>query len=106
MPEQFFTKGHALIVGVGADLPGTVNDAEGLANILKDEGRCAYLPKQVHLLTDEKANRDSVLTALDELAQSTDDESAVIIYYSGHGYQQGNTGIICNDNILAGVGPL
>jgi uncharacterized caspase-like protein len=32
-------------------------------------------------------NRESVLTALDDLAKSTDDESTVIIYFSGHGHQ-------------------
>lgn len=82
-----FTNGHALIVGVGADLPCTIKDAEGLAEILKDEERCAYPPEQVHLLTEKNANSESVLTALDDLAKSTNDESTVIIYFSGHGHQ-------------------
>ncbi len=90
MPKNF-TEGHALIVGVGADLPRTINDAKGLANILKDKGRCAYPPEQVHLLTSEQANRKSVLTALDKLAQSTDSDSTVIIYFSGHGYTTGQS---------------
>ena len=37
-----FSKGHALIVGVGADLPNTVNDAIGLAEILTDPDRCKH----------------------------------------------------------------
>jgi hypothetical protein len=90
MSEPFFTKGHALIVGVGADLRGTIDDAEGLAKILKDTGRCAYPPEQVHLLTGQQANRDAVLMALDDLAKSTDDDSTVIFYFSGHGYQYEN----------------
>jgi len=92
MPKNF-TEGHALIIGVGDDndLPGTINDAKGLADILKNEGRCAYLPEQVHLLTNEQANRDSVLTSLDKLAQSTDSNSTVIIYFSGHGYTTGKS---------------
>jgi hypothetical protein len=85
--SEKFQKGHALIVGVGADLLCTISDAEGLAKILKDEARCAYPSEQVHLLTSKKANRESVLTALDDLAKSTDDESTVIIYFSGHGHQ-------------------
>jgi uncharacterized caspase-like protein len=82
-----FTNGHALIVGVGADLPCTIKDAEGLAEILKDEERCAYPPEQVHLLTEKNANRESVLMTLDKLAKSTNDESTIIIYFSGHGHQ-------------------
>jgi hypothetical protein len=92
MSEQFFTKGHALIIGVGADLLGTIDDAEGLAKILTDKGRCAYPPQQVHLLTGKGANREAVLTALDDLAKSTrDEESTIIIYFSGHGYQYGQS---------------
>ncbi|MBK8431290.1 MAG: hypothetical protein IPL28_08370 [Chloroflexi bacterium] len=46
-----FTKGHAVLIGVGADLPNTVDDANGLADILKDPSRCAYLANQVQLLS-------------------------------------------------------
>jgi hypothetical protein len=82
-----FEQGHALVVGVGADLPNTVEDAVGLAEILRDPARCAYPPNQVHLLTGEDATREQVLTVLDTLAHSTDAQSTVIIYYSGHGYR-------------------
>lgn len=46
-----FVHGHALVVGVGADLPNTVDDAIGLASILCDPERCAYPAEQVKLLT-------------------------------------------------------
>ncbi|MDY7076489.1 MAG: caspase family protein [Chloroflexota bacterium] len=82
-----FKQGYALIVGVGADLPNTVDDATGLANILKDPERCGYPLEQVHLLVGEDATRGAVLAMLDALAQSTDSRSAVIVYFSGHGYQ-------------------
>ncbi|MBW4559638.1 MAG: caspase family protein [Mojavia pulchra JT2-VF2] len=85
--NKLFSQGHACIVGVGGDLPNTVDDAVGFANILKDPERCAYLPEQVHLLTKEQANRDGILAALDQLAQSTTPDSTVIVYFSGHGYQ-------------------
>ncbi|RKZ71242.1 MAG: caspase family protein [Candidatus Parabeggiatoa sp. nov. 1] len=90
MSKQHFTNGHALIIGVGADLPGTINDAEGFANILKDEGRCAYPPEQVALFTSTDAHRQAVLKALDDLAQATDEASTMILYFSGHGYKHGN----------------
>jgi len=85
-----FNQGHALIIGIGVDLPNTVDDAIGLADILKDAGRCAYPPEQVHLLTGEEATRDAVLAALGTLAQSTHlptPQSTVLVYFSGHGYQ-------------------
>ena len=82
-----FDQGHALVIGVGADLPNTVDDAQGLADILKDEERCAYPPEQVHTLTGANTTREATLAALDELARSTDPKSTVLIYFSGHGYQ-------------------
>ncbi|YAF98609.1 MAG: caspase family protein [Nodularia sp. CChRGM 3473] len=85
--NALFSQGHACIVGVGGDLPNTVDDAVGLANILKDAERCAYPPEQVHLLTKEQANREGILAALDQLAHSTTSDSTVIVYFSGHGYQ-------------------
>lgn len=85
--ETLFTQGHACIIGVGSDLPNTINDAKGLANILQDTGRCAYPQEQVHLLTGEQAKRENILSTLDNLATTTNSESTVIIYFSGHGYQ-------------------
>ncbi|MEA3341028.1 MAG: caspase family protein [Chloroflexota bacterium] len=82
-----FDHGHALIVGVGADLPNTVDDAAGIAEILKDPARCAYPPDQVHTLTGERATRAAILSALDDLAESTNPESTLTVYFSGHGYQ-------------------
>ena len=86
-PRGRFAQGHALLVGVGDDLPTTVDDAVGLAGILKDNGRCAYPPEQVHELIGEQATRATILTILDELARSTDSQSTVIVYFSGHGYR-------------------
>lgn len=82
-----FNQGHALVVGVGADLPGTEDDAEALAEALTAPGRCAYPPGQVCLLTGENATRDRILTALDTLAESTNTESTALVYFSGHGYR-------------------
>ena len=82
-----FDQGHALVVGVGADLPNTVDDATGLAGILMDPARCAYPGDQVHLLTGADATRERILSALDALARSASSESTVVVYYSGHGYR-------------------
>ncbi len=82
-----FQEGHALLIGAGADLPFTIDDARGIANILKDPERCAYPADQVELLVGEAAGRQAVLDALDRLAERADESSTVIIYFSGHGYR-------------------
>lgn len=79
--------GHALVIGVGGDLPGTVGDAEALADILRAPDRCGYPSDQVTLLTDSAAARDGILDALDTLAQSASCQSTVVVYFSGHGYR-------------------
>ncbi|MCX6679744.1 MAG: caspase family protein [Methanothrix sp.] len=81
-----FQAGHALLIGAGADLPFTIDDARGIADILKDPERCAYPAGQVELLVGETAHRQAVLDALDRLAERADESSTVIIYFSGHGY--------------------
>lgn len=82
-----FTQGHALSIGVGADLPNTVTDAAGIAALLRDGERCAYPTEQIQLLTEEKATRADILTALDHLANTTGPETTVVFYFSGHGYE-------------------
>ena len=84
---MLFDRGYAVVVGVGSDLPNTIEDAKGLAGILNDPERCSYPPKHVHLLTGEGATRKAILTTLDTLVQSTDSQSTVLIYFSGHGYR-------------------
>ncbi|MBN1659993.1 MAG: caspase family protein [Anaerolineae bacterium] len=82
-----FEHGHALLVGVGADLPGTVDDAAGLAAVLRDPARCAYPPDQVHLLSGGGATRANILAALDALVAAAAPEATVLFYFSGHGYR-------------------
>ena len=82
-----FKEGHALLVGVGADLANTIDDAIEMNAILTDEERCAYPQGQVQLLTGEKATRADVLAGLDKLAKTAKADSTVIVYFSGHGYQ-------------------
>lgn len=85
--SQFFEKGYALIVGVGADLPMTVDDATAVAELLQDQTRCAYLPDQVRLLTSEDAHRQAILDQLDWLATSAPTDATALVYFSGHGME-------------------
>jgi hypothetical protein len=87
MMSKTFEHGHALIIGCGADLPETVDGAVGLADILTARERCAYPVPQVHLLTEERATRTSILTKLDDLAKLNDPQATIIFYFSGHGYR-------------------
>lgn len=82
-----FDHGYALLVGVGADLPVTASDALGLRELLVDETRCAIPQKNVRLLTETEARRDSILDGLDWLASQSqqDRKASVIFYFSGHG---------------------
>ncbi|MDX6404593.1 MAG: hypothetical protein QOH70_2048 [Blastocatellia bacterium] len=78
--------GHALVVGVGQDLPNTINDAKGIHEILTDESRCAYPAAQVQLCTGSQATRKQILDGLARLSK-LDADASVIVYFSGHGYQ-------------------
>jgi hypothetical protein len=82
-----FDKGYAIIIGVGADLPVTINDANGLYNIFSDPNRAGYLADNIFLLTGEEATREKILASFDVLRQKTQSnpDSTIIIYYSGHG---------------------
>jgi hypothetical protein len=85
--SDLFAHGHALVIGMGADLPVTITDASAIADFLRDPGRCAYPAGQVQLLTGPGARRDDVLKALDRLATQVkaDPDATAIVYFSGHG---------------------
>lgn len=82
-----FQHGYALLIGVGADLPVTVDDATGIQDILIDSNRCAYPEQQVKLLTGETANRQGILDGLDWLQKKVqaDTQATAVVYFSGHG---------------------
>ena len=67
MTQTTFSKGYALLVGVGADLPVTVKDATAVSDVLINPSRAAYPLKQVQLLTETAATRQNILDAFDRL---------------------------------------
>jgi hypothetical protein len=87
MTSQPFSNGYAVVIGVGADLPITVEDATAIADQLRDPSRCAYPVEQVRLLTGEQARRDDILTALAWLAEVAGKDDTAVIYFSGHGME-------------------
>lgn len=76
---------YALIIGVGGDLPYTIEDATKIRNTLVDETLIGYPEENVILLTDKAATRKGILDAFDKLQKKTDENSSVLLYYSGHG---------------------
>ena len=94
-----FSNAYALVIGVGAykdfffhDLPVTVKDAKEIVKILCDPALCGYDQANVNLIVDEQATRINILSALKKLAKSTDYDSTVFIYFSGHGGQASKNG--------------
>jgi hypothetical protein len=95
---KLFENAHALIIGVGnylvqatpvqpgfRSLPATVRDAQAIVNILTDPDLCGYPPNHVQVIVEEQATADKIRAALQTLAQSTNSQSTVLVYFSGHG---------------------
>ncbi|MBI4671510.1 MAG: caspase family protein [Chloroflexi bacterium] len=84
---ETFSHGHALLIGVGDDLPETVADAQAIGSVLTDKTRAAFPQEQVTLLTEQAATRDKILTALGDFVTrvNADSDATALIYYSGHG---------------------
>lgn len=85
-----FNSGFAVIIGVGGDLPVTKKDAQAVYDFLTDPGFCAYPKANVRLLTEQLADRQHVIEALDELAVRVQGhpEATAIVYFSGHGIEK------------------
>lgn len=81
----YLNNAHALIIGAGDDLPITVDDAQAIYDLLCDPSMAGYDPGNITLLLDKQANRNGILKALDDLVERVDDDSSVLLFYSGHG---------------------
>jgi formylglycine-generating enzyme required for sulfatase activity len=78
---------RALIIGINKykdyNIPSLVTarkDAEETAKLLKE-----LYGFQTKLLLDDKATQKAVFNALRELAETTEENDSVLIYYAGHG---------------------
>lgn len=74
---------HAVIIGVGQDLPQTERDATAIATALTD--RYGYQLANVDLLTGPRATRDHALATLLRLPGRLTRDSTALVYFSGHG---------------------
>ena len=76
---------YALLIGVGNDLPVTVKDATAIKNILADATLAGYPPENIILLTEKEATRKGILDGFDNLISKINEDSSVLLFYSGHG---------------------
>lgn len=82
---------HALVVGIAnyqwiKKLPVQVlNDAQDVHDLLIDRNRCGYPMGNVQLLLDKQATKPAICQALQALAARSDEDSTVMVYFSGHG---------------------
>lgn len=83
MQEQ--SNQYALIIGVGDDLPYTIDDAKKLRDTLVDPNLVGYPEENVILRTGKEADRKGILGAFDELSEKTNEDASILFYYSGHG---------------------
>lgn len=82
---------HILAVGINEyrNPKMTLNyarpDAESFINTLNTNGEALFEKVQLHTLYDNKASKENILLALDELSKIIHQEDVFIFYYAGHG---------------------
>jgi hypothetical protein len=84
----------ALLVGIndyapmgpcGPDLRGCVNDVRDMANTLNALGIVPASPRQMRILTDERATRAAILSGITWLISGAKKGDVLVFHYSGHG---------------------
>lgn len=89
--EERFS-GRALLIGIDryqyvSPLVGTVNDVRQMESYVSSH--LGFNDQDVRLLLDEDATRDNIMAAIrDWLIDGTEQGDDVLLYYSGHGFQQ------------------
>lgn len=79
---------HALLVGITPyqnfpPLKGAVNDVETMKQVLLN--RYGFAPDHIRMLTDERASRRNILSAIEQLQKSTEINDTIYIHFSGYG---------------------
>ena len=86
-------KNYLFAIGISSyqkfdPLPNAVKDIKDLAQLLLEE----YSFEQVQLLMDQEANKDNIVDKLNDLRRIVKPNDRLLIYYSGHGYMDGERG--------------
>ena len=86
----------ALLVGIndyapigvgGPDLRGCVDDVKDMATTLRDLAIVPANPTVMHILTDGRATRATIISELNWLVKGAKKGDLLVFYYSGHGSQ-------------------
>ncbi len=87
-------KRQAVVIGINkykdANIPrlsGAVNDAKEISQRLKDNGD--FTVADNHILLNEEADCKSIRKAVSDLLWQTDECELALLYFSGHGFQDG-----------------
>lgn len=99
---KLFQQGYALLIAVDESqetnlaLPAVAKDLNALKAVLIHEERCAYPPDHVKVLTGSDATLAGIRAGLDWLQDQIDNDTTgnltAIVYYSGHGCRDKQTG--------------
>ncbi|GGA17485.1 caspase family protein [Okeania sp. KiyG1] len=97
----------ALLVGINtyqtAPLRGCVNDTEMQRHLLIH--RFGFNPKDIYIVTDEKATRQGILEAFEEhLIKQAKPGDVVVFHYSGHGSRVRDPNPIIKTSLMDGSG--
>ena len=97
----------ALLVGINkyqkAPLRGCVNDTEMQRHLLIH--RFGFNPKDIYILTDEKATRQGILEAFEEyLIKQAKPGDVAVFHYSGHGSRVRDSNPIVQTSLMDGSG--
>lgn len=88
---------YALIIGVDnarkADI--FLKDAQAMYDVLSDQTLGGYKKENITLLLGEKATTSNILTALNDYSEKINEDSSFLLFYSGHGGYQKETGKTC-----------
>lgn len=100
-----YAESHALVIGVDkyrhvSPLLHAANDARAVAQTLID--RFAFQKKNVRVLLNDQANRESILTAFLRLRDTTSTDDRILMFFAGHGHtvtgRRGETGFLVPAN--------
>lgn len=88
---------YALIIGVDFKQKTTqvLNDAKAINNMLCNDKLCGYKEENITILLDKEATKENIENALDNIIETTDENSSFLFFYSGHGgYHDGKSFIL------------
>lgn len=103
--RRFSRSTRAIVVGIGgykgsglAELPECPREAAAIARALGSPNCCGIPEELIRLIPESEASADAILTAVDELARGATPDEILIVYFAGHGQNEG-------DGFLLRTGP-